>query len=109
MERVLVSACLLGHPVRYDGRDAKLDSDIIDKWVEEGRVVSTCPEVRAELGVPRPAAEIIGANGFAVLDGFGAVLDCRGADITGPMMTGALESLQLAQSLNIRVAVLKDG
>lgn len=58
--RVLVSACLLGERVRYDGRDARASSPILTRWLAEGRVVPFCPEVAAGLGVPRPAAEIQG-------------------------------------------------
>lgn len=109
MEKVLISSCLLGSPVRYNGNDAKVASEIIEKWVAEGRAVSICPELSGGLGVPRPPAEIIGVNGFAVLDGFAAVLDDRGIDITYPMVAGAYDVLRAAQSLGVRVAVLKDG
>jgi uncharacterized protein YbbK (DUF523 family) len=109
MERVLISSCLLGIPVRFNGADAKLSNEIIDRWIAEGRVVSVCPEVSGGFGVPRPAAEIIGMNGFAVLDGFAAVLDDRGTDVTRQFVAGAQTVLQLAQSLSVRVAVLKDG
>src|SRR5580692_9919238 len=109
MEKVFISSCLLGDPVRYNGSHAKIASEIIGKWVEEGRVVSVCPELSGRLGVPRRPAEIIGMNGFAVLDGFAAVLDDRGNDVTHPLVGGAYEVLQLAQSLGVRVAILKDG
>jgi len=109
MERVLVSSCLLGLPVRYHGGGAKIESEIISRWIAEGRVVSVCPEVRGGLSVPRAAAEIIGANGFAVLDGFAAVVEDGGSDITGQMVAGAQETLELAQAFGVRVAVLKDG
>lgn len=109
MQKVLISSCLLGEPTRYNGRDVKVVSEIIRKWMAEGRVVSVCPEVLGGLGVPRPPAEIIGTGGFAVLDGFAAVLDDRGNDLTGQFVAGAQEILQLAQSHRIRVAVLKDG
>lgn len=109
MEKVLVSSCLLGEPVRYNGSDAKVASRIIESWIAEARVISVCPEKLGGFSVPRPPAEIIGMNGFAVLDGFAAVLDDRGKDVTGQLLAGAHLVLQLAQSLRIRVAVLKDG
>ena len=58
MIRVLVSACLLGEKVRYNGADAASGSRILEDWVREGRVVPFCPEVAGGLGVPRPPAEI---------------------------------------------------
>jgi uncharacterized protein YbbK (DUF523 family) len=109
MEKVLISACLVGERVRYYGGDAKIESKIVDKWVAEGRAISFCPEVSGGLPVPRPPAEIIGANGFAVLDGFAAVLDDMGADVTRQLMEGARNALHLAQSQGVRVAVLEDG
>lgn len=109
MEKVLISACLLGDRVRYHGVDAKIESTIIEQWVAEGRVISVCPEVSGGLPVPRPPAEIIGANGFAVLDSFAVVLDEAGTDITRQLMDGARNALHLAQSKGIRLAILKDG
>jgi uncharacterized protein YbbK (DUF523 family) len=109
MQRVLISSCLLGDPVRYNGQGARVRNEIVARWITEGRVISVCPEVRGGFGVPRAPAEIIGSNGFAVLDGFAAVLDDRGTDVTPQMVAGAYQALQLAQSLGIRVAVLKDG
>ena len=79
MEKVLVSSCLLGDPVRFNGGDAKVASRIIENWIAQMRVVSICPELRGGFSVPRPPAEIIGMNGFSVLDGFAVVLDDRSA------------------------------
>jgi uncharacterized protein YbbK (DUF523 family) len=109
MEKVLISACLLGEPVRYNGSGAKMNHGIIEQWVTEGRVLSVCPEVWGGLGVPRSPAEIIGSNGFAVLDGFAAVLDAKGHDLTRAFVSGAQSVLHHAQSFGVRVAVLKDG
>ena len=109
MEKVLVSACLLGDRVRYHSVDAKTESALVDEWMAEGRIVSFCPEVSGGLAVPRAPAEIIGANGFAVLDGFAAVLDDEGNDVTRELMDGARNALRLAQSQGVQVAVLKDG
>lgn len=109
MQKVLISSCLLGDPVRYNGRHAKVENSIVEKWIEEGRVVSVCPEVSGGLGIPRPPAEIIGTGGFAVLDTFAVVLDNRGNDLTRQFVKGAQEVLQLAQTLGVQVAVLKDG
>ncbi len=45
MERVLVSACLLGYAVRYNAEHKRCDDGVLRRWVAEGRVVSVCPEV----------------------------------------------------------------
>jgi uncharacterized protein YbbK (DUF523 family) len=109
MQKILISSCLLGESVRYNGKDARVESGIIDSWIAEGRVVSVCPEMSSGLGVPRRPAEIIGTGGFAVLDGFGVVLDDRGNEITQQFVSGAQEALRLAKSFGVKVAVLKDG
>src|SRR5262249_61764257 len=61
--RIVVSACLLGAPVRYNGRDKKTHHPVLQRWIEEGRVVSACPEVLGGLGTPRPPAEIVQIGG----------------------------------------------
>lgn len=43
MQRVLVSACLLGQPVRYDGGTVVTEGGILARWQMEGRIVPMCP------------------------------------------------------------------
>ena len=109
--RILVSACLLGHPVRYNGLDKKTDDDQLRRWVEEGRVVSVCPEVAGGLPVPRPPAEITGGDGggVAVLGGRARVIAVTGADVTAEFVQGADHALAKVAEHGIRVAVLKEG
>lgn len=58
-----VSSCLLGQPVRYDGRDKR------DEWVcahlaDEFDLEPVCPEVAIGMGVPRPPIRLVaGAEG----------------------------------------------
>jgi uncharacterized protein YbbK (DUF523 family) len=108
-EPVLVSACLLGERVRYDGKDAASSSDILARWVDEGRVVPFCPEVAGGLGVPREPAEIQGPGGPAVLEGRARVVTVGGADVTAAFLGGAGAALERARGGGIRVAVLKEG
>ncbi|HSP14930.1 MAG TPA: DUF523 domain-containing protein [Thermoanaerobaculia bacterium] len=110
MQSVLVSACLLGEPVRYNGGDKLIDHAILQRWLREGRVVSFCPEVAGGLSVPRPPAEIInGAGGLSVLAGNAAVIDSTGRDVSTQFIAGAQLALERARVLGIRVAVLKEG
>ncbi|MGQ0709003.1 MAG: DUF523 domain-containing protein [Rhodoferax sp.] len=110
MHFVLVSSCLLGHPVRYNGQAKPAGSGVLQRWVAEGRVVAACPEVAGGLPVPRPAAEITaGAGGTAVLAGQATVRDAQANDVSAPFMGGAHHALHLAQARGIRVAVLKEG
>ena len=54
--RVGISACLLGEPVRYDGRH-KRDAWLVDVLGPQVEWVSVCPEVEAGLGTPRETME----------------------------------------------------
>lgn len=110
MQRILVSACLLGEPVRYDGRGQLCRHDILQRWCAEGRVVPVCPEVAGGLPVPRLPAEISnGAGGAAVLEGTASVVGAQGEDLSLPFVRGAQRALSLAREKNIRVAILKEG
>lgn len=110
MERILVSACLLGRPVRFDGRAKTVDDALLAGWRAEGRLVPFCPEVEGGLPVPRPPAEIEGgAGGAAVLTGAARILTPEGKDVTRHFLAGAHAALALARSMDIRIAVLKDG
>jgi uncharacterized protein YbbK (DUF523 family) len=44
MIRVLVSACLPGQPVRYDGKVMDFRNNFLRRWMQEDRVVPVCPE-----------------------------------------------------------------
>ena len=101
MQKILVSACLLGEKVRYDGGDCRQDG-IIRQWLDEGRVVGLCPEVAGGLPVPRPPAEIVDVAQGRVCRG-------DGHDVTAAFVAGAGQALALCREFNIRIAVLKDG
>jgi uncharacterized protein YbbK (DUF523 family) len=97
MVRVLVSACLLGEPVRYDGGCFAIDHPILRRWQAEGRLVPFCPEVAGGLPVPRPPADIAG----------GRVIARGGQDVTAQFEAGARLTLEAAQFNNARIAILK--
>jgi uncharacterized protein YbbK (DUF523 family) len=108
----LVSSCLLGEAVRYNGGDKRCDHEILQRWLHEGRVVPICPEVAGGLPVPRPPAEIEnGAGGASVLAGTARVRDRDGRDVTTFFIQGAEQALVRARApaRRIRVAVLKEG
>jgi len=110
MIRVLVSACLLGAKVRYHGGSAACPSDIIARWLDEGRVVPICPEVAGGLATPRAPAEIdLGADGSTVWRGRAGVRTSTGDDVTNAFVAGAAEAMRLAAEQDIRIAVLKEG
>ena len=53
---IAISACLLGHKVRYDG--AHQENIIIKRLIECLNVIPVCPEVEIGLGVPREKVEL---------------------------------------------------
>ncbi|MFS1301577.1 DUF523 domain-containing protein [Streptosporangium longisporum] len=110
MDRIMVSACLMGRRVRYDGAAKTSEDALLAAWRRQGRLVAFCPEVEGGLPVPRPAAEIEGgAGGGAVLDGTARVLTAGGEDVTAAFVAGARAALEAARSCGARVAILKEG
>ena len=103
MVKVLVSACLLGAPVRYNGKDKKSGHPVLERWLREGRVVSACPEVLGGLGTPRAPAEIVHIAGLR------RVAARTGRDVTAAFEQGAALALDQAVTNGVRVAVLKEG
>jgi len=109
MQRVLVSACLLGERVRHNGEHKQSHDSVLQRWLREGRVVPFCPEVAGGLPIPRPPAEIAAATGgLSVLSGTGRVLDVNGRDVSAFFVAGAQQALECARLESIRVAVLKE-
>ncbi|MGH6809251.1 MAG: DUF523 domain-containing protein [Ensifer adhaerens] len=108
--KILVSACLMGHSVRYDGASKPLVHPAIDRWREEGRLVTICPEMSAGMPVPRPPAEIAsGMSGVDVLNGEAIVVENTGRDVTGEFLDAAENALALARETDCRFALLIDG
>lgn len=106
MEKLLVSRCLLGHKVRYDG-GSHGPFEQLQHWQDEGRLVPLCPEVAGGLPTPRAPAEIIGGQGGEVLAGRLPVLSNDGTDVTAAFLAGAETALRLVQQHGLRIAVLK--
>jgi len=109
MNKVLVSACLIGENVRYNGRVKVNESRVLGDWKLQGRLVPFCPEVGGGLPVPRPCSEISGHDGSTVLHGHARVMNIKGKDVTQYFLTGAQKALELARLHKIKLAVLKDG
>lgn len=110
MQYVLISSCLLGNPVRYDGRGVPNDDAVLARWREEGRVVPVCPEVAGGMPIPRPPAEIEpGKRAADVLLHGARVVAVTGEDVTWPFVQGSHAALTVARERGIRIAVLKEG
>ena len=104
--KVLVSRCLLGHRVRYDGGASGPYAQLA-QWQDEGRVIALCPEVAGGLPTPRAAAEIPGGQGVEVLAGKASVITTEGEDVTEAFVSGAQQALALVERHGIRIAILK--
>lgn len=102
---LLVSACLAGVHCRYDG--ATLPDAEIVALVAAGDAVAVCPETAAGLPTPRGAAEIVGGDGYDVLDGRACVLTVTGEDCTEAFRRGAEQVSREATARGVRTAVLQ--
>ncbi|ATC94145.1 DUF523 domain-containing protein [Pseudoalteromonas tunicata] len=109
MEKVLVSACLLGKKVRYDGKALSTSERILEQWVAAGKVISVCPEVDAGMTIPRSPAEILNGDGLDVWEGTARVIDINGLDESAYFKAGAHIALALCKKYQIRVAVLTEN
>lgn len=108
MQKILVSACLLGEHVRYDGGHCR-QRGLIAQWQDQGRVIPLCPEVAGGLPTPRIAAEIVDGDAELVLRGQNRVRRQDSEDVTDAFVDGAEQALALCIRHKIRLAILKEG
>ena len=95
---ILVSACLLGAPCRYDGT-GKLEPALERLRAQGHTLVPVCPEVLGGLPTPRPPAE---------RQPDGRVVTREGVDVTAEYRAGAERVLELARAHGCTLAVLKE-
>lgn len=103
---ILVSACLAGLDVKYNGSHNL--NEKIKKWFDEKKAIPICPEVLGGLSIPREPAEIVGGEGGDVLDGHAKVITNNGIDVTEQFIKGANETLKIALDLNATMVILKE-
>ncbi|WP_404354753.1 DUF523 domain-containing protein [Cytobacillus firmus] len=103
---ILVSSCLAGLKVRYNGTHSLNNG--IAKLVEENKAITICPELLGGFSTPREPAEIIGGNGEDVLNGKAKVIEKSGKDVTELYIKGAYATLNKAKEINATVVVLKE-
>lgn len=109
MGKILVSACLLGDRVRYNGGALTVNHEILERWKRDDLILSCCPEVDAGMSTPRAPAEISSGGGTDVLAGKATVRDANGLDVTEYFLRGAEAALALCLENHIKVAVLAEG
>lgn len=93
---VLVSACLLGIPCRYDG-NSKPNAHVL-AHNQTFSYIPFCPECYGGLDTPRPPAEI---------QADGTVKTKEGTDVTHAYQKGAERAVTLCRDFNIHHAILK--
>ncbi|KKJ77308.1 hypothetical protein WH95_08705 [Kiloniella litopenaei] len=97
--KILVSACLMGKPVRYDGQCASQGTEKLLHLQEQGCLVLLCPEVAGGLPTPRAPAERISER----------IKSQTGDDFTDAFIRGAEKALVMCQDHNIKIAILKEN
>ena len=94
--RILISACLLGLPCRYDGGSVPCPAAL--RLTEQGHeLVPVCPEQLGGLPTPRTPSERVGDR----------VPDRDGADHTAEYLRGAEQAKRVFELLRCDCAVLK--
>lgn len=96
MEKILISACLVGDNCKYNGGNNL--NPHIEKLLEKYELIPFCPEVEGGLNIPRNPSEIKGNSVF---------MD-NGNDVTENFNKGAKKALMLCLYLKIKKAVLKE-
>ena len=96
MEKILISACLVGDKVRYDGHTNynPLIKDLLEKY----ELIPFCPEVEGGLSTPRRPSERKGNK----------VINDLGKDVTKNFVSGAEKALNICKYLDIKIAILKE-
>ena len=92
-KKLMVSACLLGKPCRYDG-GSKSVAELCD-MKGKAEIIPFCPECAGGLPIPRLPAEIQHGSGEDVWKGQARVVDKNGVDRTEAFCEGARKSLDL--------------
>lgn len=104
---LLVSACLIGEPVRYDGKSCL--NILLKQLVVNKKAHALCPELLGGFSTPRLPAEIVGGTGQDVLNGKAIITDSSGLDVTDLYLKGAYRTLEIAQQIKASCVVLKEN
>lgn len=98
MEKIIVSACLLGLATRYDGKSKpSISEEDLKRLSEKYHLIPVCPEIYGGLPTPRIPSERIGER----------VVMKDGTDVTENYTKGAHETLSVCKLLGVKKALLK--
>ncbi|MCQ4297668.1 DUF523 domain-containing protein [Pseudomonas stutzeri] len=109
MRKILVSSCLAGENVRYNGGCLSIADENRDWLDSHFEIVRYCPEVASGLPTPRAPAEIVQGTGKDVLDQGSLVIGNDGIDVTDYFLNGAKLTLQFCQKHGIEYAILAES
>lgn len=108
--KILISSCLLGEDVRYDGGNSSVaynpsfsfsEKELFMDILCENEIYSLCPEVKGGLSTPREAAEITSTEKPFKVE------TINNNDVTINFLLGAKKALELCLEENIKIALLK--
>ena len=105
MKTYLVSACLMGLKTRYDGK--VMASAACSKAVQGAICIPVCPEQLGGLSTPRTAANLVGGDGYDVLEEQARVVTRDGKDVTENFILGAKKVLEISRKKEIAKVFLK--
>jgi uncharacterized protein YbbK (DUF523 family) len=96
-EKILISACLMGQNVKYNGGNNLIDLTELEK---QYILVPFCPEVEGGLPTPRVPSEIVSFEPLKLLNK-------EGRDVTSEFVLGAKKCVELVKKEGIKKAILK--
>ena len=97
MEKVLISACLIGENTKYNGGNNFIKS--VEKLYPLCDLIIVCPEVMSGLKTPRSPSEIKN----------GKVINKANKDVTSFFKSGASLITYIAEQNNVKYALLKEN
>jgi len=98
MKKILISSCLLGENVKYNGGNNSIaENEFLQFLKKHNFLIPVCPEVDGGLSVPRSPVEII--NNKAI--------NTEGIDKTTEFINGANRALEQAIQYDVKMAIMK--
>lgn len=97
MEKILISACLVGENCKYNGQNNFIKE--VEKLYGLCDLILICPESFGGLPTPRQPSEINNKR----------VINQKGRDVTSQFKYGASLALHIAKMNDVKYAVLKEN
>ena len=100
-KKILVSSCLLGMKINYEGKAHPVDE--LRQLFLQGQAIPICPEVLATMPIPRDPAEIVVVNGER------KIYNSKEIDVTEEYLLGAQRTLDTARTSGAKFAIMKSN